>query len=91
MNPKQLFLNDPDTALKTYIILPRDYAPLVLTQLLKLGVFEPISQESPKFEEVKRYIELVENAKKLLDFLNTYIVERVEVEIRDIPADTEEA
>jgi V/A-type H+-transporting ATPase subunit I len=91
LNPKQLFLNDPDIALKTYIILPRDYAPLVLTQLLKLGVFEPISQESPKFEEIKRYVELVEGAKKLLDFLNTYIVERVEVEIRDIPADTEEA
>jgi len=86
------FFSDPDVALKTYIIVPRDYVDVALSELLKLGIFEAIPREEGKrLEEIKEYIALVEKCRKVVDVLNSHIKEHVEVEIKDMPRDTRRA
>jgi len=89
---RYVLFSDPDVALKTYIIVSRDYVDTALAELLKLGVFEVIPQEGEKrAEEIREYIAFVENCRKIVDVLNSHIKEQVEVEIKEIPRDTRKA
>lgn len=89
---RYVIFSDPDVALKTYIIVSRDYVDTALAELLKLGVFEVIPQEGEKrAEEIREYIALVEKCRKIVDVLNSHIKEQVEVEIKEIPRDTRKA
>ena len=89
MSIKQIIVSNPDVALKTYVIAPRDYADTVLEKMVKLGVFEPIHlEEEAKKKEVEEYINLVEKCKKLFDSINSYIEEPLTIEVREIPANT---
>jgi V/A-type H+-transporting ATPase subunit I len=89
---RYFLFSDPDVALKTYVIVPRDYVDEALGELLKLGVFEAIPQEGGKrADEIREYIALVEKSRKIVDTLNSYIKEQVEVEVKEIPRDTRKA
>jgi V/A-type H+-transporting ATPase subunit I len=83
--------SDPDIAYRTYIITSRDYADVVLSKVVQLGSFEPItSEDRGTAKEVEEYIKFIESCKKLFDLLNSYIKEVVTVEVKEIPSNTKQ-
>jgi len=89
----KMFLNRPDIALKTYIIVPKEKAESLTEELVRRGFFEPLPpQEATKaLEAVRKRYELAERALKLFRELNTLVKKSVEVEVKELPWDTDSA
>ena len=82
------FFSDPDIALRTYAITPKDNLDAVLEKLMRIGAFEPVTTENPGEEarKIKEYIELVDECKKIFDSISSYIEEPITVEITEMPS-----
>jgi V/A-type H+-transporting ATPase subunit I len=89
----KLFFSKPDVALRTYIVAPRDYAESLVEELVRRGLFEPLPPEEAGkvLEAVKRRSELAERALALFKELNSLVEKSVEVEITELPWDTDAA
>ncbi|MEM4464092.1 MAG: V-type ATPase 116kDa subunit family protein [Ignisphaera sp.] len=89
---RSLILSDPDTAFKVYVITPTEYISEITEKLFRLGVFEPIQQESKERElrEIKEYIGFIERAKLLYNEISSYIKQPITIEITEIPTDIRE-
>jgi V/A-type H+-transporting ATPase subunit I len=88
-----MFLNRPDIALKTYIIVPKEKAESLTEELVRRGFFEPLPpQEATKaLEVVKKRYELAEKALGLFRELNSLVKKSVEIEVKELPWDTDSA
>uniref|UniRef100_A0A7C5UT63 A-type ATP synthase subunit I n=2 Tax=Ignisphaera aggregans TaxID=334771 RepID=A0A7C5UT63_9CREN len=88
-NLRYLLLSDPDIAYKVYVITSTDYVGRVTEELFRLGVFEPTAQEvkEKELEEIKEYIKLIEQAKKIYDDITSYIKQSITIEVSEIPVD----
>ncbi|MEM5821893.1 MAG: hypothetical protein QXH34_02355, partial [Ignisphaera sp.] len=82
---RSLILSDPDTAFKVYVITPTEYISEITEKLFRLGVFEPIQQESKERElgEIKEYIGFIERAKLLYNEISSYIKQPITIEITE--------
>jgi len=89
----KLLLNRPDIGLKTYIVVPKDRAEELVEGLVKKGLFEPLppTEASEALEVIKKRLELSEKGLTLYKELNSLIKRSVDVEIRELPWDTDEA
>jgi V/A-type H+-transporting ATPase subunit I len=89
----KIFLNRPDIALKTYIIVPKERAESITEELVRKGFFEPLPpQEATKaLEVIKKRYELAEKALGLFRELNSLVKKSVEVEVKELPWDTDSA
>ncbi len=88
-NLRYLLLSDPDIAYKVYVITSTDYVSRVMEDLFKLGIFEPVTQEvkERELEEIKEYVKLIEQAKKVYDDITSYIKQPITIEISEVPMD----
>ena len=89
----KFFLNRPDIALKTYIVVPKDRVEDLTEDLVRRGLLEPIPpQEAGKaLETIKKRIELAERALTLFKRLSSLVGKSVEIEIKELPWDTDKA
>jgi len=89
----KIFFSKPDIALRTYIIVPRDNVEELVESLVRKGFFEPLPpQEAGRvLEAVKKRIELSERALALFKELNSLFKKSVEIEIKELPWDTDKA
>jgi V/A-type H+-transporting ATPase subunit I len=89
----KISLNKPDIALRAYVITPKESAETLVEELVRKGLFEPLPpQEAGKALEIakKRY-ELSEKAIGLFRELSSLVKKRVEVEVKELPWDTDKA
>ena len=89
----KLLLNKPDVALRTYIIAPRDGVEALTEDLVRRGFLEPLppQEASRVLEAVKKRAELSERALLLFKELSSLVKESVEIEIKELPWDTDKA
>jgi vacuolar-type H+-ATPase subunit I/STV1 len=89
----KLFFSKPDVAQRTYIVVPRDRIESLVEELVRRGLFEPLPPEEAAkvLEAVKKRAELAEKALALFKELNSLIKKSVEVEISELPWNTDEA
>jgi V/A-type H+-transporting ATPase subunit I len=89
----KFFLNRPDIALKTYIVVPKDRVEDLTEDFVRKGLLEPIPpQEAGKaLETIKKRIELAERALTLFKRLSSLVRKSVEIEIKELPWDTDKA
>jgi V/A-type H+-transporting ATPase subunit I len=89
----KLFFSKPDVAQRTYIIVPRDRIESLVEELVRSGLFEPLPQEEATkiLEVVKKRAELAEKALALFKELNSLVKKSVEVEVSNLPWNTDEA
>jgi len=89
----KIFFSKPDIALRTYIIAPKDRIEELVESLVRRGFFEPLPpQEASKvLEAAKRRIELSERALTLFKELNSLFKKSFEIEIKELPWDTDRA
>jgi V/A-type H+-transporting ATPase subunit I len=89
----KISLNRPDIALKTYIIVPKEKVESITEELVRKGFFEPLPpQEATKaLEVVKKRYELAEKALGLFRELNSLVKKSVEIEVKELPWDTDSA
>ncbi|MCC6041875.1 MAG: hypothetical protein LM554_01835 [Desulfurococcaceae archaeon] len=89
----KISLNRPDIALKTYIIVPKEKAESITEELVRKGFFEPLPpQEATKaLEVVKKRYELAEKALGLFRELNSLVKKSAEIEVKELPWDTDSA
>lgn len=89
----KLLLNRPDIGLKTYIVVPKDRAEELVEGLVKKGLFEPLppTEASEALGVIKKRLELSERGLTLYKELNSLIKKSIDVEIRELPWDTDEA
>ncbi|MGB9816238.1 MAG: hypothetical protein ACPLQS_01410 [Desulfurococcaceae archaeon] len=89
----KISLNKPDIALRAYVITPRESTETLVEELVRKGLFEPLPpQEAGKALEIakKRY-ELSEKALGLFRELSSLVKKKVEVEVKELPWDTDKA
>jgi len=89
----KISLNKPDIALRAYVITPKESAETLVEELVRKGLFEPLPpQEAGKALEIakKRY-ELSEKAIGLFRELSSLVKKKVEVEVKELPWDTDKA
>ncbi|MEM0004403.1 MAG: hypothetical protein QXE10_01450 [Desulfurococcaceae archaeon] len=89
----KISLNKPDIALRAYVITPRESTETLVEELVRKGLFEPLPpQEAGKALEIakKRY-ELSEKAIGLFRELSSLVKKKVEVEVKELPWDTDKA
>jgi hypothetical protein len=89
----KISLNKPDIALRAYVITPKESAETLVEELVRKGLFEPLPpQEAGKALEIakKRY-ELSERAIGLFRELSSLVKKRVEVEVKELPWDSDRA
>jgi V/A-type H+-transporting ATPase subunit I len=89
----KISLNKPDLALRAYVITPKESAETLVEELVRKGVFEPLPpQEAGKaLEIVKKRYELSERAIGLFRELSSLVKKRVEVEVKELPWDSDKA
>ena len=89
----KISLNKPDIALRAYVITPKESAETLVEELVRKGIFEPLPpQEAGKaLEIVKKRYELSEKAIGLFRELGSLVKKRVEVEVKELPWDTDKA
>lgn len=89
----KFFLNRPDIALKTYIVVPKDRVEDLTEDLVRRGLLEPIPpQEAGKaLETIRKRIELAERALTLFKRLSSLVRKSIEIEIKELPWDTDKA
>jgi V/A-type H+-transporting ATPase subunit I len=89
----KFFLNRPDIALKTYIIVPKDRVEDLTEDFVRRGLLEPIPpQEAGKaLETIRKRIELAERALTLFKRLSSLVRKSIEIEIKELPWDTDKA
>jgi V/A-type H+-transporting ATPase subunit I len=89
----KISLNKPDIALRAYVVTPRESTETLVEELVRKGLFEPLPpQEAGKALEIakKRY-ELSEKALGLFRELSSLVKKKVEVEVKELPWDTDKA
>jgi len=89
----KFFLNRPDIALKTYIIVPKDRVEDLTEDFVRRGLLEPLPpQEAGKaLETIRKRIELAERALTLFKRLSSLVRKSIEIEIKELPWDTDKA
>ena len=89
----KLFLNKPDVAVKVYIIVPSDSSSALLDDLVKRKLLEPIPVEeaSRELERVKYLADLAIKTNRVVEDLSRRLPNPVEVEVRELPWDIDEA
>lgn len=89
----KISLNKPDIALRAYVITPKESAETLVEELVRKGIFEPLPpQEAGKaLEIVKKRYELSERAIGLFRELSSLVKKRVEVEVKELPWDSDRA
>jgi V/A-type H+-transporting ATPase subunit I len=89
----KISLNKPDIALRAYVITPRESTETLVEELVRKGLFEPLPpQEAGKaLETIKKRYELSEKAIGLFRELSSLVKKKVEVEVKELPWDTDKA
>jgi len=89
----KLLLNRPDIGLKTYVVVPKDRVEELVESLVKRGLFEPLppTEASEALAVIKKRLELSERGLMLYKEFNSLIKRGVDVEVRGLPWDTDEA
>lgn len=89
----KLFLNKPDIAVKVYIIVPLDSSNALLDELVKRNLLEPLPVEaaSRELERIKHLVDLATKTSEVVDDLSRKLPNPVEVEIRELPWNVDEA
>ncbi|WP_434731194.1 hypothetical protein WLZ34_06325 [Thermogladius sp. KZ2Tp1] len=88
----KLFLNRPDVAVKTYIVVPADSADRVLDELVKKSLLEPLpaGEARREAEKLAERLELASKTAKLVQELSNRLAAPVEVEVKDLPWDLDQ-
>lgn len=91
--PSKLLLNKPDVGLKTYVVVPKDRAEELVEGLVRKGLFEPLppTEAGEALAVIKKRLELSEKGLTLYRELNSLIRKGVDVEVRELPWNTDEA
>lgn len=88
----KLFLNRPDVAVKTYIVVPADEAGSLLDELVRRSILEPLPAGEAKreVERLEARLEIASRTEKLVQELSSRLKSAVEVEVKELPWDLDE-
>jgi V/A-type H+-transporting ATPase subunit I len=89
----KLFLNKPDVGVKAFIVVPVDYADELLNDLVHKSLLEPLpaGEVSREVEKLKSRLELALKVERLVQELSKKLPGVVEVEVKELPWDIDEA
>lgn len=83
----KVLLSKPDVAVNVLAVLPRDLSEEVTELLVREGVIEPQALESgnPLIRELEEYVALLEEAKRVYEYLESNLERRAVVKVEAIP------
>ena len=88
----KLFLNKPDVAVKTYIVVPVDEASSLLDELVRRSILEPLPAGDVRreVERLEARLEIAGRTEKMVQELSSRLRSVVEVEVKELPWDLDE-
>lgn len=83
----KVLLSKPDVAVNVFIVIPRDLSEEITELLVREGVMEPQVLESGSLlvRELENYIALLEEAKRVYEYLESNLERRTVVKVKMIP------
>lgn len=88
----KLFLNKPDVAVKTYIVVPVDEVRSLLDELVRRSILEPLPAGDVRreVERLEARLEIAGRTEKMVQELSSRLRSVVEVEVKELPWDLDE-
>jgi len=88
----KLFLNKPDVAVKTYIVVPVDEASSLIDELVRRSILEPLpaGEARREAERLEARLEIAGRTEKIVQELSSKLRSVVEVEVKELPWDLDE-
>lgn len=83
----KVLLSKPDVAVSVLIVIPKDLSEEITELLVKEGVLEPrvLEASNPLVRELENYVALLEEAKRIYEYLESNLERRAVVKVEVIP------